>query len=171
MDPFALHAGHSTAPDVTVRLLVGLAAGLLATVVMNVPMKRLREGQTPPFVAARALTGDPLTSVSGGLASGLHYVTGALTGVLFTLASVGFEKVLPAEPQLTGLGLPVYPYLAALVVTFLFLFGLFAYVLLPAFGDSARDRAGRVRRNWGVSTAVYTVALGLAVPAVFALFV
>lgn len=170
MDAFPLHLNHTSPPELTARLFVGLVAGLLATAVMNIPMKRLREGQTPPFVVARAFTGDELVEVSGGFASGLHYVIGMLTGLLFTLVSVGFERLLPADLLFAGVGLPVYPYLAALVVTFLFLFGFFAYVILPAFGDSARNRADRVRRHWGISTAVYTVALALAVPVVIALF-
>lgn len=173
MDPLSLplHVGHDAAPALTTRLAVGLVAGFLATLVMNVPMRRLREGQTPPFVAGRALSGEPLREVSGGLATGLHYVAGTLGGLLFVLAGAGFERVLPAEPVLTGLGLPVYPYLAALATTALAAFGLVAYALLPAFGDAARDRAATVRRDWGVAVLVYGVTLGFAVPAVLVLFV
>lgn len=169
VDLLPLHATHAEPPGLTVRLVVGLAAGLLAAVVANVPMGRLREGQTPPFVAARALTGDPLPEVSAGLATGLHYATGALGGLLFALVGFGLERVLPTAPALPGVVLPVYPSVAALGLVALSGFGLVASVLLPRFGGSARDRAARVRRDWAVVVAVYAVALGVAVPALLLL--
>ncbi|MFC7176059.1 hypothetical protein [Halosegnis marinus] len=79
MDPFALPL-HVADFSTTGRVAVGAVAGLVATVAMNVPMHRLPEGSTPPFVAAGALTGEGPADVDPVLASGTHYAAGVLGG-------------------------------------------------------------------------------------------
>ncbi|WP_255148711.1 hypothetical protein [Halorarius halobius] len=157
MDPFVLHV--SDVPTLTGRAAVGAVAGLLAAVVMNIPMQRLPEGTAPPFVAAGALTGEGLAEVDPKLASGVHYAAGVLAGVVFTLVAVGLERVLPPRAALAGVGLRIAPHALAALVTFAFLVVFFAYLVLPVFGGEARERAGQVRRDWVVSASVYTVAL------------
>jgi hypothetical protein len=157
MDPFVLHVND--VPTVSGRVAIGAVAGLLATVVMNVPMQRRPEGATPPFVAAGALTGEPLDEVDPKLASGVHYAAGILGGVLFTLLAVGFEAVLPFTAALAGVGIRLVPLFLATLFTYGFLVAVFAYLVLPRYGKAALDRADQVRTDWVVSVTVYAVAL------------
>lgn len=150
---------------------IGAFAGLLATVLMNLPMQRLPEGSTPPFVVASALTGEALTEVSGGLASLVHYATGTLAGAGFVLVGEGIERVVAArggapgfDLVLSGTGILLVPHLIAAMTTFSVLFVGFGYVVLPLFGKDARTRARRVRNDWAIATAVYTVALAVVLP-------
>lgn len=150
---------------------VGAFAGLLATILMNLPMQRLPEGSTPPFVAAGALTGEALSEVSAGLASLVHYAAGTLAGVGFVLAAEGVETVVAAQGGapgfdlvLVGTGLLIVPHFIAAMVTFSVLFLFFAYVVLPLFGKDAANRARQVRNDWAISAAVYTAALTVVLP-------
>lgn len=165
-----LHIGHAGTPDFPVRLLLNGLAGLLAAVVMNVPMQRLPEGSTPPFVAGAALSGQEPTEVSGTTASALHYVAGVLAGVLFTAVVVVLETPAQFGLLVAGTGLPVVSHLAGGVVVFLVLYAFFAYLVLPRFGGSVRQRAEQVRQDWLVSALVYCVALLVLVPAVTVMF-
>lgn len=170
MDFVFLHTAHFGPPPFWTRLLVNLVAGLVATVVMNIPMKQLREGQTPPFVAASALSGDDLTDVPSVLASGIHYGAGMLGGVLFTLLVVAFEDVLPVPPVafIEGTGLALGPHFLAGALVFAFVYAFFAYLVLPRFGGAAyaEGRRERVRTDWFRSTLVYATALVIVVPLV-----
>lgn len=159
MDPFVLHIND--VPTTTGRVAIGAVAGLLATVIMNIPMQRRPEGSTPPFVAAGALTGQALDEVDPTLASGIHYSAGILGGVLFTLLSLGFESVLPFTAALAGVGLRLVPLFLALLLTYGFLVAVFAYLVLPKFGKAAMDRAEQVRTDWVISAGVYVVALAV----------
>lgn len=165
--------GFETPPPLSTRIALFAAAGLVATVVMNAPMKLLREGQTPPFVAAAALTGDQPGDVSPALASAVHYAAGALAGVLFALLSAGLGRPavgLPPEPHLPGTTVSAVPALLAALATFGFLYGFFGALVLPRFGGPVRERARRVRRDWAVSAGVYTVALVVAATVLTAAF-
>lgn len=162
-----LHAFHQTPPELPVRILLNAVAGLAATAVMNVPMNALPEGSTPPFVTASAMSGEPPDETESGLANAVHYASGTLAGVLFTLLAVGFEIVLPsgqsaARVPLTPL--PLIPHMLAALGTFGVLLTGFAYVVLPRFG--AGESNDRVRHDWTISAAVYTVALAVLVPVV-----
>lgn len=168
--PVPLHANHVAPPSLPTLAVVGAVAGLFATFVMNVPMKRLREGQSPPFVVARAFTGDPLVDVTGRAATAVHYVGGTVAGFVFGLVAALLTGPLSARPWVPGVALPLLPSLVALAVVFGLLYGAFAYLALPRFGGSARDRAPRVRRDWAVSVGVYAVTLAVLVPTLLALF-
>lgn len=159
MDLFALHI--SDVPTTAGRVAVGAVAGLLATIIMNIPMQRRPEGSTPPFVAAGALTGQPLDEVDPTLASGIHYSTGVLGGVLFTLLALGFEAILPFTAALAGVGLRLVPHLLATLVTYGFLVAFFGYVVFPLFGQAALERVDQVRADWVISAGVYVVALAV----------
>jgi hypothetical protein len=150
---------------------IGALAGLLATVLMNLPMQRLPEGSTPPFVAAGALTGEALSEVSAPVASLVHYAAGTLAGVGFVLVAESVERFVRAqggapgfELAITGTGLLLVPHLIAAATTFSVLFLFFGYVVLPLFGKEAHDRAGRVRNDWAISATVYMVALVVVIP-------
>lgn len=167
MDAFVLHIND--VPGTTGRVALGAVAGLLATVVMNIPMQRRPEGSTPPFVAAGALTGEALDDVDPKLASGVHYSAGVLGGVLFTLLAIGFESTLPFTAALTGVGLRLVPLFLATFLTYGFLVAFFAYLVLPTFGKAATARAEQVRTDWVVSAGVYAVALAVWVVLLVAL--
>lgn len=164
------HAGEATI-GLQAAIGIGAFAGLLATILMNLPMQRLQEGSTPPFVVAAALTGEALTEVSEGLASVVHYAAGTLAGVGFVLVAEGVERFVairggaPAfDLVLSGTGILLVPHLIAGAVTFSVLFLFFGYVVLTLFGKEAADRARQVRNDWAISSAVYTAALTLVLP-------
>lgn len=165
--------GFEAPPPLSIRVALFAAAGLAATVVMNLPMKLLREGQTPPFVAGAALTGTAPEEVAPALASAVHYAAGALAGVLFALLSAGLGRPtagLPAEPHLPGTTVSAVPALLAALATYGFLYAFFGTLVLPRFGGPVRDRARRVRRDWAVSAGVYTAALVVAATVLTAAF-
>ncbi|MFB6205494.1 MAG: hypothetical protein ABEJ05_03065 [Haloglomus sp.] len=150
---------------------LGALAGLLATVLMNVPMQRLPEGSTPPFVAAGALTGEDLTAVSEGLASLVHYAAGTLAGVSFVLLAEAIERFVAArggapgfDLVIAGSGIRLVPHIIAGAVTFSILYLFFAYLVLPLFGKEASARVRAVRNDWAISAAVYTAALVVLIP-------
>lgn len=156
MDLFALHALDLPGPA---RIAVGALAGLLAALLATIPMQRLPEGATPPFVVAGAVTDEPPGEVDPRLASVLFYVGGAVTGSLFVAVSLALEAVLPFVAAIAAIGLRIVPLALAILATFALLVAGFSYVVLPKFGAEVMARAVRIRRDWVVSTSVYTVAL------------
>lgn len=167
--PLPLHAGHVGPPPVGTRLLVAVLAGLLATVVMNLPIQSQSEGTAPTFVVAAALTRTDLTEVSPRTASATHYLLGVLAALAHALSAIGLERALPTAAYLPSVRLYVAPHLVAGLLLLGVVFGGFAYLVLPLVGGPARDRAATIRTQWLVSSAVYVGALLLAVPAVTAL--
>lgn len=163
--PLPLHVGHVGPPPIETRLLLAVLAGVLATVIMNVPIQRQSEGTAPTFVVAAALTGRNLTEVSPRAASVVHYVLGVLAALAHTLAAVGLEQALPTAAYLDSVRLYLAPHLVAGLLLLGVVFGGFAYVVLPLAGGPARDRAATVRTQWLVSSAVYVAALLAAIPA------
>jgi len=63
---------------------------------------------------------------------------------------------------------PVAERLSSVVVVGVFVYGFFAYVVLPRFGgellEEGDDVPGLVRRSWLVSVAFYAVCLAVVVP-------
>jgi hypothetical protein len=133
------------------RLFLGAAAGLLATLVMDVAMRRLPEGTTPPFVAAGVLSDEPLGSAPALLATAVHYVAGIGSGVL--LAGLA----LAAESLLNLSALPAH--VVAAVVQLPVMIAFFSYLVVPVYGRVPADRVDRVRTDWALSAGVYVVAL------------
>jgi hypothetical protein len=166
MDAFVLL--HVADFSSAARGVVGLVVGLVATVVMNVPMHRLPEGSTPPFVAAGALTGTEPAEVDPPLASGVHYLAGTLGGVFYTVVALGVESVGGFRLLTPVGGAELVPHLLAVLATFAFLVAFFAYLVLPTFGGSVRERSRLVRRDWVVSAGVYALALLVVVPVALA---
>lgn len=167
MDPVALPL-HVTDVSPGGRVGVGAVAGLLAAVVMNVPMHRLPEGSAPPFVAAGALTGDGPTDVNPVLASGTHYAAGVLAGTGHALLALALEGAYPFTARVASAGLLLVPHLLAVLATYAVLVVVFAYLVLPTFGGPVRERAGLVRRDWVLSAGVYAVAVAVLVPTLLA---
>lgn len=156
MDLFTLHALDLPS---SARVAVGALAGLLAALLTTIPMQRLPEGPTPPFVIAGTVTDEPLGEVDPRLASALFYVGGAVTGALFVAVSLALEAVLPFVAAIATIGLRIVPLALAILATFALVVAGFSYIVLPRFGTEVMARAVRIRRDWIISTSVYAVSL------------
>lgn len=136
--------------SVPALFLVGIAAGVVATLAMDVVMARIDEGGTPPKIASGVLTDTDPDRAPERLASAVHYVAGTLTGPLFVwlyLAAAGF------------LGGGVTATVAAAAVCYPLMVGFFAVVVLPRSRGVARQRLSSIRRAWSVEAAVYLAVL------------
>ena len=143
----------------TLSLLAGLAlgplVGLVATLAMDVAMARLPEGATAPKVAAGVLTDTPVDDAPERLATWVHYVAGAGSGLLF----VG---LVAATGRLLGVGTAV-TVVAAGAVQLALMVGFFALVPLPRAPGLPRQRLGPIRRDWAVSAAAYVAVAAVVV--------
>lgn len=140
-----------------IGLAVGPTAGLLATLAMDVVMARLPEGSTPPKVAAGVLTGEPVDAAPARLATWVHYVAGAGSGLLFVGIATALGTVLDGS---------VVTLSVASVVQLALMIGFFAFVPLPRATGVPRGRRARVRRAWAVEATVYVAVAALVVAAV-----
>ncbi|PSP61877.1 hypothetical protein BRC76_05435 [Halobacteriales archaeon QH_8_67_36] len=131
------------------RIVLGLVAGVIATLGMDLVMGRLPEGETPPRVASGVLTGQAPDTAPAGVASAVHYVAGGGTGPLFVTLLFLVEGVL-------GLG-PV-SYLVTTAVLFVLMVAFFVGVVLPR-PRLAGGRRSAVGRDWALSAAAYLVVL------------
>ena len=136
--------------SIPVLFLVGIAAGVIATLGMDVVMARLDEGETPPQIASGVLTDTHPDSAPSRLASVVHYVAGTLTGPLFVWLYLVATGVIGDGALAT---------VAAAVVCYPLMVGFFALVVLPRSRGLARQRLSTIRRAWSVEAAVYLVVL------------
>lgn len=140
-----------TAPlAVPLLFVVGIGAGVAATLAMDRVMARIDEGETPPRVASGVLTDTEPDRAPGGVASAVHYVAGALTGPLFVWLYLVAAGVV-------GAGVPAVA--AAAAVCYPLMVGFFALVVLPRSHGLARQRLSAIRRAWSVEAAVYLLVL------------
>ena len=139
----------------------GAILGLVATLAMDVVMGRLDEGEIIPRVAASVLTGVDPRDVTGRCANAVHYLAGAVSGVLFlALLELGWW-LLDIEVGALGLG-GLLALLASSLVLYGWLVGFFAVVVLPRYEvGMARQRLRTVRRTWAVLAAVQVGALAV----------
>lgn len=135
---------------VSLRFGVGVVAGVVATLAMDVVMARLPEGTTSPAIASGVLTDRPPGDAPARLASVVHYVAGFLTGPLFVWLLLTSEGVLGAQSPVAVL--------AATAVLYVLMVGFFAVVVLPR-SRVASDRVGPIRRDWALSAAAYLAVL------------
>lgn len=142
------------------RLLLGGAAGLLATLIMDFAMRRLPEGTTSPYVAAGTLTDRPLSAAPHRLAMAIHYGAGTGSGLLFVTLALAVES-------LAGLS-PLASFVVAAFVQLPVMVAFFSYFVVPTYGRVPADRVARVRRDWALVATVYVVAVtGLVAVPVF----
>ena len=134
---------------VPILFAVGVGAGIVATLMMDLVMARLPEGETPMYIAAGVLTDRPPGDAPGRLAAVVHYVAGLLTGPLFVWLLFASEGLF---------GRSVVSTLAATVVLLVLMVSFFAIVVLPRsrVDDS---RLGAIRRDWSLAAAAYLVVL------------
>jgi hypothetical protein len=129
---------------------LGAAAGVVATLAMDVVAARLPEGTTPPTVAAGVLTGSHPDAAPPFLGRVVHYLAGGLTGPLLVWLLFATETV--AGPSVVG------PALAAAVL-FVVMVVFFAAVVLPRADGVGSDRARRIGRDWALQAAAYVAVL------------
>lgn len=139
-----------TTLTVSLRFVIGVAGGVLATLAMDLVMARLPEGETPPFVASGVLTDSAPQHAPERLASVVHYIAGWLTGPLFVWVLLTSEGLLGGPSILATL-------LAATVLYGLMV-GFFVFVVLPR-SRLPSVRMADIRRDWAISAAVYLVVL------------
>ena len=136
--------------SVPALFLVGIAAGVVATLAMDIVMARLDEGGTPPKIASGVLTDTDPDRAPERLASAVHYIAGTLTGPLFVWLYLAASVVV---------GGGVVATVAAAVVCYPLMVGFFAAVVLPRSRGLARQRLSKIRRAWSVEAAVYLLVL------------
>lgn len=144
-------------------VVVGVGIGLLATLVMDVPMRLLlSEGMTPPFVAAGAVTGTDTADAPRNVAMGIHYGSGVGAGVIFATLVAATGTVLSVGPTVGGIALSALAVAAGVQLPVMIAF--FSYFVLPTYGTVARQRIGPIRRSWAVSAVVYVAAVAVLLP-------
>lgn len=144
--------------------LVGAVAGLLATLVMDLPMRvLLAEGMTPPFVAAGALTGVDTAGAPPRVALAVHYGSGTGAGLVFTALAVLAATVGTPGPAVAGLPLSALAVAALVQLPVMVVF--FSSFVLPRYGTVEDRRVPQVRRDWLVSGTVYVASLAVLLPA------
>ena len=160
------HIGHVSPVPATVWIAAAILSGLVAALVMNVPMSRLATGWTPATVATSVVQGTVPSKVSRRDSILLHHAVGPLAATLYALVGVGLASVLPPGARLAGLELLAH--LVAVAAITGFVYGVFAWVVLPRYGGSARDELSTVRRDWLASALVFGGTLAVLVPGVIA---
>jgi hypothetical protein len=150
--------------SVPALVVVGAVAGLLATLVMDVPMRALLvEGMTPPFVAAGALTGADTADAPRRVALAVHYGSGTGAGVIFTALAVLAATVGVPGPAVVGF--PLLALAVAALVQLPVMVAFFSYFVLPRYGTVVPARVPQVRRDWLVSAAAYVASVAVLLPA------
>ncbi len=138
--------------------------GLLAAVVMDVPMSKQEDGFTPAYVAAAVVRRVAPEKVSLSEAIAVHHATGALAGVLYALLYLVVSIAIPGLLRIGGVDL--LPHLAATVGVSAFVYGFFAHVVLPRAGRRIyEERSTAVRGQWLRSTFVFAAVVAVATPA------
>jgi hypothetical protein len=140
----------SASLSIPLLFVVGIGAGVVATLAMDLVMPRLEEGATPPQIASGVLSATEPDRAPEGVASAVHYVAGALTGPLFVWLYLVAAAVV--GPGAVGV-------VAAVAVCYPLMIGFFALVVLPRSRGLPRQRLSAVRRAWSVEAAVYLLVI------------
>lgn len=142
-------------PAPVLRFPIGLVAGVLATLAMDLIMTQLPEGKTPPGVAAGVLTKTHPDRAPDRLGTVAHYLAGVGTGLLFVWLSLAAEAFASGPSVLTAV--------VTGVVLYVLMVGFFVLVPLPRAPGLSSDRRRATGRDWAIMAAGYLLVL---VPAV-----
>jgi len=163
----ALHAAHGTTLPLSTRLAVGALAGLFATLLTTVVMRRQTYGYVPAYVAASVLWRDPPNRVSRSLATATHLAAGLLAGAAYEVGTVAADRARTAlgiGVEYTVADLVTVADIAVAAVLVVGIYTTFAWVVFPRFGGTAYDtRPATVRRQWAVSATVFGLAVVVAI--------
>jgi len=143
-------------PAPVLRFPIGLVGGVLATLGMDLVMRGLPEGETPPMVAAGVLTETHPDRAPDRLGSVAHYLAGAGTGLLFVWLSLATEALAGGASLLTAV--------ATGGLLYVLMVGFFVAVPLPRAPGLSSDRRRTTGRDWAIMAAGYLLVL---VPVVF----
>ncbi|SFR58297.1 hypothetical protein SAMN04487947_2543 [Halogeometricum rufum] len=144
---------------------VGLSglSGLVAALVMGLPMARQEEGFTPAYIAASILRGTTPDEVSEVDAHVVHYGAGVVAGVLYAAAYAALTAVVP--PLLSAGSVMVLPHALATIAVVGFVYVFFAHFVLPKAGKRVyEERSTAVRGQWLRSSFVFGVTLVVVLP-------
>ncbi|RLM53879.1 hypothetical protein DVK02_10645 [Halobellus sp. Atlit-31R] len=136
--------------SIPLLFLIGIGAGVVSTLAMDVVMARIDEGGTPPQIASGVLTDSHPDRAPTRLASVVHYIAGTLTGPLFVWLLLVASGVL---------GAGTLAVVVAAVVCYPLMVGFFALVVLPRSQGLSKQRLSAIRRAWGIEAAVYLLVL------------
>jgi len=145
-----------------------LVSGLLAALLMNIPMYVQPVGYRPAYVAASGVTGRDPSDVDPAAAVAIHHVTGTAATLLYGAIVFALAAALPAAVVLNGI--PAVPHLAGAVGVTLFIYYFFERVAMPRAGGSRRDDAEPIVQQWALSAFIYGTTLALCLPVVVTLF-
>jgi len=146
-------------------LAIGIAAGIVAALVMDWPMSRQPEGFRPAYIAAGVLTRTPQTDVRFRTAMVAHHLAGGLAGLLYALVALGVDRLPLTLLPTVGVGL--FGHLVGVIVVVGFIYAFFAHLVLPrAGGRPYEEQATAVRGQWLRSALVYGLTMLVVVPAV-----
>ncbi|WP_138005461.1 hypothetical protein [Halalkalirubrum salinum] len=146
-------------------LVIGSAAGLLAAIAMNWPMRAWDDGFTPAYVAAAVATRRSPESVPFRDAVIAHHVAGVLAGALYGVLVTGLGRTIPAAVSLSLSGVEVAAHVVATAIVVGFIYLLFAHIVLPhAGGQIYEEQSTAVRGQWLRSSLIFGVTMTVAVP-------
>lgn len=136
--------------------------GLIASLLMNIPMYVQPQGYRPACVAAAGLTGRDPGEVRQALAVAVHHVTGTAAALLYGAIVFVLAVLLPTTLSLNGV--PTVPHLAGAVGVTLFIYYFFERVAMPRAGGSLQAEAEPIIGQWALSAFVYGTTLALLSP-------
>ncbi len=140
-------------------VVAGAGAGLAATLVMDLIMSRLPEGETTPLVAAGVLTETPPDEAPARLASTVHYVAGTGAGILFVTIAGILATLLTATTIEVGLESARLALLVTATAYPALMIGFFILVPLPRVKGLSRQRSRQVARDWAVCAISYVLVV------------
>lgn len=139
-----------------------LLSGLLAALLMNIPMYVQPAGYRPAYVAASGLTRRDPSETSPAAAVAVHHVTGTAAGLLYGAIVFVLAALLPTAFAVNGV--PAVPHLGGAIGVTLFIYYFFERIAMPRAGGSFQSDAEPIVRQWALSSFIYGTTLALSVP-------
>jgi hypothetical protein len=137
----------------------GALLGAVATLAMDVVMRRRTEGMTPTYVAASVLTRVAPERVSDRRAKVVHYASGMASGALFLLLLEAAWAVFGIGGGGGWIGVALATAVSAGVLL-AWLIGFFSLVVLPRYDqEMAAQRLETIRRDWRAAAVTHVAAL------------
>lgn len=149
-------------------VLLCLLSGIVATVLMNIPMAVQPDGYRPAYIAAGGVRGIDPAEVSDAAAVAIHHVTGTAAALLYGAVVFVLSALSPTAIPLNGI--PAIPHLLGVVAVSAFIFYFFERIALPRAGGSFQSDSEAIVQQWALSSFIYAVTLGLLLPVVVTQF-
>jgi hypothetical protein len=157
--PIPFHIGQGTTIAVLPWTLAGALVGLLAAIAVLFVRRSVALG--PARAVAATLRRSTPEDVSDTGVVVVHCISGTLTGVVYALTAADIAYLLPEFPKINDIS--VYPHVLAIALTVVALAVVFDTVFL--LQDSGTEETmGTLRHRWGLTLAIYAVALSVLAP-------